>query len=162
MIQGRLLLAILVANILSILPLPPSVSGMRPSWILLLLLYLQSYVPHSFHVLGVLFLGLCLDALLSTPMGEHAFALIITTWLMIHRTQRFMFFSVIQQMLVIGLAALCYHSILYIADASFGHIRPWYTVIGAAVVTMIFWPLLVRIDLGKAPSATVLPKTSLR
>lgn len=150
MISGRILFALVMANVLSILPLPLFVSAIRPAWVLLLLLYLQSYLPGSFHALLAFFLGLCLDALLSTPMGEHAFALVITTWLMANRTQRFMFFSIMQQMLVIGLAVFCYQLILLIADASFGHISSMYTAFGAAVSSMIFWPLLVQINARKS------------
>lgn len=147
MLPGRILGMILGASVLTILPLPPQMNAIRPAWVLLCVLYLQTYVPAYFHVLLVLFLGLCLDALLSTPMGEHAFALVVITWFMVGRTHRFMFFSIMQQMLVIGLACGCYQLILFIVDASFGHISSIATIAGVAVTSMIFWgplPILLR------------------
>ena len=149
MVLGRIFGLVLGANFLTILPLPAQISGIRPAWVLLCLLYLQMYLPKYFHVLVVLLLGLCLDALLSTPMGEHAFALLVTTWLMDGRTRRFMFFSIMQQMLVVGLACGCYQLILFIVDASFGHMTEVSTVWGVAISSMIFWgplPVLLRME----------------
>lgn len=142
MLPGRIFGALLGANILTILPLPTQMGGIRPAWVLLCLLYLQMYVPKYFHVLIVLFLGLCLDALLSTPMGEHAFALLVTTWLMVGKAHRFMFFSIMQQMLIVGLASGCYQLILFIVDASFGHMTNLSTIMGVALSSMIVWGLL--------------------
>ena len=139
---GRLLAMLTGANVLTILPLPPSISSIRPAWVLICLLYVQTYLPKYFHVLLVLFLGLCLDALLSTPMGEHAFALLVTTWLMVGKTHRFAFFSIAQQMLGVGLACGCYQTILFIIDASFGHTTALYTIIGVAFSSMMFWVIL--------------------
>ncbi len=150
MLPGRILGVLLGANILTILPLPAQISGIRPAWVLLCLLYLQTYLPKYFNVWIVLFLGLCLDALLSTPMGEHAFALLVTTWLMVGKTHRFMFFSIVQQMLVVGLASGCYQLILFIVDASFGHMTAVSIVLGVALSSMIFWGLLPQ-DLRKTP-----------
>ncbi len=147
MVPGRILGLILGANVLTILPLPAQLSVIRPAWVLLCVLCLQTYMPRYFHVLFVLFLGLCLDALLSTPMGEHAFALIVTTWCMAGRTQRFMFFSVMQQMLVVGLACCCYQGILLIADASFGHMSSLFAGLGVTLSSMLCWPILARVSL---------------
>lgn len=149
MVVGRIFGLVLGANVLTILPMPEQLSGIRPAWVLLCLLYLQMYLPKYFHVFLVLLLGLGLDALLSTPMGEHAFALLVTTWLMDGLKRRFMFFSIMQQMLVVGLACGCYQLILFIVDASFGHIADMSTVWGVAISSMFFWgplPVLLSIE----------------
>lgn len=139
MLPWRILGIILGANVLSILPLPPQISDLRPAWILLSLIFLQTYLPRYFRVWLILFLGLCLDALLATPMGEHSFALLITTWLLAGRASRFMFFSIMQQMLIIGLACGTYQLIIFIVDASFGHMSSVSTIFGVAMTSMIIW-----------------------
>lgn len=139
MIPWRVLGILLGANVLSILPLPPQISDLRPAWVLLSLLFLQTHAPRYFRVGLILFLGFGLDALLATPMGEHAFALLITTWLLAGRASRFMFFSIMQQMFMIGLACGCYQLILFIVDASFGHMSAVSTIFGVAVTSMIIW-----------------------
>lgn len=147
MLSGRIVAMIFGANVLSIVPLPPSLNLIRPAWVLLCVLYLQTYMPAYFHVLMVLVLGLCLDALLSTPMGEHAFALLVTTWLMVGRTRRFRLFSIVQQMLIIGLACGCYQLILFIVDASFGHTSSVASIAGVVITSMLLWgplPLLLH------------------
>jgi rod shape-determining protein MreD len=146
---ARLFGMILAANILTVLPLPTLLNNIRPAWVLLCLLYIQTYIPKYFHVLLVLILGLGLDALLSTPMGEHAFALLVVTWFMVGKIDRFVFFSIMQQMSVIAVACICYQLILYIVDATFGHMTSIFTIFGVAMTTMIFWapmPLLLQIQ----------------
>lgn len=147
MISGRIFCAVVIAAVLSVLPLPEYLGVIRPAWILLLVLYIQSYLPKYFHVLAVLCLGLCLDALLVTPMGEHAFALIITTWLMVGSMQRFLFYSIFQQMLIVGLACWCYQFILYIAEASFGYSCSLFDVSGVALTSMLCWPMLCQLKI---------------
>jgi rod shape-determining protein MreD len=146
-VPWRLVCAVMLAVVLSILPLPPYLQLIRPAWVLLLILYIQAYLPDYFHALGVLFLGLCLDVLLVTPMGEHAFALIIITWLMMSIMKRCVFYATIQQMLIVGLGCWGYQFILYIADGSLGYPSSLVPVSGVAVTSMLCWPLLLKIKL---------------
>lgn len=144
MLPWRILGSMLIANVLSILPLPELLSDMRPAWVLLSILFLQTYLPRYFSVWLILFLGLCLDALLATSMGEHAFALLITSWLLVGRASRFKFFSTMQQMLLIALASGCYQLILFIVDASFGHMTAISTIFGVSMTSMlVWWPLTI-------------------
>ncbi|KTC66012.1 Rod shape-determining protein MreD (plasmid) [Legionella adelaidensis] len=136
----RLLLALIVALILTILPLPEFMLGVRPPWVLLLLLYAEFYLPKNFSTISVFFLGLCLDILLFHVIGENAFALLITTWVATGKTRRFAFFSVGQQMVLIGLFALIYESILLLIDAFLGNNYSSITVVGSTILAMLLWP----------------------
>ena len=144
MLSWRILGIIFCANILTILPLPVPISDMRPAWVLLSLLFLQTYLPRYFNIGFIFVVGLCLDALLATPMGEHAFALLITTWLLVGSAPRFMFFSIMQQMLMVGLACGCYKTILFILDAAFGHKTAIAPIFGVVLTSMVvWWPLTI-------------------
>ena len=136
----RLMFALLVAFVLTILPLPVMMMGFRPPWILILVLYVQFFLPNYFNITLLLFLGLCLDVLLSTVIGEHAFALILTTWFASGKARRFNFFSMVQQMMVVALCCLVYQLIIFLIDAFLGYNTGLWMVIGTALLSMFFWP----------------------
>lgn len=136
----RMFLALFIAFVLSIIPLPEMMVGFRPPWILIVTLYIQFYLPSYFNVILLLFLGLCLDVLLSTVIGEHAFALLLTTWLATGKARRFNFFSMGQQMMLIAVFCLLYQLIIILVDAFLGYnVWPW-MVVGTGLFSMLFWP----------------------
>src|SRR4029079_7441140 len=98
----KLLLGFIVALILSILPMPSLISAFRPPWVLLLVLYIEYFLPGNFKLTSLLFVGLLMDVLLSTVIGEHSFALLLVTWIASSRSRRFQFFSMMQQIFLIG------------------------------------------------------------
>ena len=135
-------LIFLVACMLTVFPLPSVLLSFRPPWVLIVILYIQFYCPEYFNMMIILFLGICLDVLLSTVLGEHAFALIITTWIASGKARRFYFFSMVQQMLLIGLFCVIYQLIIYVIDSFLGYQHLSIMVVGSAFVGMLFWPWL--------------------
>ena len=136
----RLLLALFIAFVLTILPLPEAVMGFRPPWILLFALYVRFFLPSYFNITVVFFLGLCVDVLLSTVIGEHAFALLLTTWFASGKARRFIFFSLIQQMMLIAVFCLIYQLIIFFIDAFLGYHNNILTLTGAVALSVFFWP----------------------
>lgn len=139
-IYPRLILAFILALALTILPMPELLNGIRPSWVLLLVLYLQFYLPDYFQVWALFVVGLILDVLLSTVIGEHAFALTVTAWLINSKSRRFYFFSIGQQMALIGLFSAIYQGLLMIITASLGFHTGWIGFVGSVVSSVILWP----------------------
>ncbi len=136
----RLSAALVVVFILSILPLPDLIMGFRPPFILLLVLYIQFFLPQYFNITVLFLIGLCLDVLLSTVIGEHAFALLMTTWFAAGKIRRFMFFSMIQQMMLILTCCLIYQWIIFLVDAFLGyHQSPWMLAV-PPLLGMMCWP----------------------
>lgn len=136
----RLILIFTVSLILTILPLPGLLSYFKPTWELLFLLYMQFYLPHYFHVLLLFFIGLLLDALLATVIGEHAFALILVGWIASTKSRRFYFFSISQQMALIGLLTFTYQAAILLIDGFLGFsIYPW-SLLTNTVVNILLWP----------------------
>ncbi len=136
----RLLLILISAIVLTILPLPVLISPFRPPFILLFILYVQFFVPQYFNVTWVLFLGLCLDVLMFTVIGEHALILLLTSWVASGKTRRFNFFSTIQQMFLVLLFCLFYQMLLALINASFGYSKEIWSVCITAIVGMFLWP----------------------
>ena len=136
----RLFFALFIALVLTIIPLPMLIMGFRPPWVLIFVLYIQFYLPNYFNIAVLLLLGLCLDVLLSTAIGEHPFALILTTWIASGKARRFSFFSMGQQMMLVAVLCLLYELIIYFLDALMGYSTNLWMVAGTTLISLFFWP----------------------
>ena len=128
------------ALILSILPLPELISAFRPPWVLLMVLYIEYFLPGNFKLTTLLLIGLLMDVLLSTVIGEHSFALLLVTWIASSKSRRFRFFSMMQQICLIGFFCLLYQSVISFIHASLGFNYSSLMPIASALLSMILWP----------------------
>jgi rod shape-determining protein MreD len=136
----RLATGFVGALILSILPMPEMFSAFRPPWILLLVLYIEYFLPGNFNLTALLIVGLLLDVMLSTVIGEHSFALLLVTWIASKKSRRFQFFSMIQQILFIGFFCLSYQAVISFIDALLGFNYSLTMPFASALSGMFIWP----------------------
>lgn len=136
----RLCTGFIGALILSILPMPELISAFRPPWILLLVLYIEYFLPGNFKLTTLLIVGLLLDVLLSTVIGEHSFALLLVTWIASSKSRRFQFFSMMQQICLIGFFCLCYQAVISFIDALLGFNYSLFMPFISALLSMFIWP----------------------
>lgn len=139
-LRFRLFIAFIAALLLSILPMPELVSSFRPPWILLLVLYIEYYLPGNFKLTALLVVGLFLDVLLSTVIGEHSFSLFLVTWIASSKSRRFQFFSMMQQICLIGFFCLLYQSVISFIDALLGFNYSLLMPVTSALFGMFIWP----------------------
>jgi rod shape-determining protein MreD len=144
----RLAILLLIAFILTIMPMPAFMIGFRPPWVLLLVLFIQLYLPNYFNITVLFILGLCLDILLSTVIGEHVFALLFTNWIANKRERRFKFFSLVQQMLFVGLYCLVYLTIIYLIDSFLGYSSVLWQIWIAVIISMLIWLIMQQLMPG--------------
>lgn len=145
MIRGlrlRLALGFIITLSLSILPMPELTMDFRPPWVLLFVLYIEYFLPGNFNQTALLFVGLLLDVLLATVIGEHSFALVLVTWIASNKSRRFQFFSMIQQIFLIGFFCFLYQAIIVLIAVLLGFNYSLFMPITSAVVSMFFWPLI--------------------
>jgi rod shape-determining protein MreD len=136
----RLFVAAILALALTILPLPELLVGLRPPWALILILYLQFFLPEYFNLILLVIIGMALDVLLSTVLGEHAFALSIVAWIASTKARRFRLFTMGQQMALIGFFCLLYQMLILIIDASLGYYYGFLMPLGSTLITILLWP----------------------
>lgn len=139
-IKIRLLFTLIISMVLTILPMPHLVTGLRPLWTLLFVFYVQFYLPRYFNYFFIMLVGLCLDVLCYTIMGEHAFALLLVTLLTANKSRRFYCFSLGQQMLYIALFCATYQSIMVLLEAFLGYYVDVKIALGSALTSMLLWP----------------------
>ena len=136
----RISTGLVAALILSIMPMPEFMGAFRPPWILLMVLYIEFFLPDNFKITALLLIGLFMDVLLSTVIGQHSFALLLVTWVASSKSRRFHFFSMIQQIIFIGFFCLLYQAIISFNDAMMGYNYSVLLPITSALTGMFIWP----------------------
>ena len=136
----RFIVALFVMLVLTILPLPEIMASYRPPWVLLFVLYVQFFLPQYFRVTWLFLLGLSLDVLLASVMGEHTFALLLTTGLASTKARRFHFFSPAQQILFICLFTAFYELILVLIDGLLGYHNGFLYAAATLLASLLIWP----------------------
>src|SRR5689334_19616348 len=102
------ILSFIVAVLLEILPMPDAAMWFRPDWTVLVTLYWVMVMPQRINVGIACFMGLILDGLSGSLLGEHAFALTIVAFLMSLWQRQFKHFPMWQSILFIGAFLILY------------------------------------------------------
>lgn len=135
--------SLLVALWLAVLPMPEWAGWARPQWVALVLLYWVLALPNRVGV-GVSWLcGLMLDVLEGTPLGLHAFALAVTSYLALLSYQRVRMFVPWQQAGIVLVLIGIHQLLCNWVDTLVG--RPtsglWFLL--PSVVSALLWPWLM-------------------
>src|SRR3990167_10607070 len=140
-------LTFLAGMMLLILPLPRWIIWFRPAWVFMELVFWMIRVPHRVGIGMAWFVGLWLDLLTGTLLGQHAFVLTIIAYFVIKFHVQIRSFPTWQQMLLIALLTITYLSLQYWIMAMVGRSpdtgKFWLPV----MTTTLLWPwvyLLLR------------------
>ena len=136
----RFVLVLFVVLAITILPLPEMVAVYRPPWVLMFVLYVLFFLPDYFRVTWLFLLGISLDVLLSSMMGEHTFALLFTTGLASTKARRFQFFSPAQQILFMVFFCAIYALMLGLFDGLLGYHNGIAFIPGTVLASLLVWP----------------------
>jgi rod shape-determining protein MreD len=119
--RGRMLLSVLVSLVLTVLPLPPYGDLIRPSFLVVTVLYWAVAAPREGGVGLGWFSGLILDVFQGPVLGEHALALSIVTYATAREHQKIRAKPLFQQSLII-LAILAFYEVtVFLIDGWTGH-----------------------------------------
>ncbi|HTV53129.1 MAG TPA: rod shape-determining protein MreD [Steroidobacteraceae bacterium] len=141
----RLLVTVVVALVLTVLPLPFWLALVRPAFLVLAVLYWSIAAPRAGGLALGFGSGLALDVFRGAVLGQHALALTTITYVAVREHQKIRSKPAFQQMLIVfGLLGV-YEFIVFAIDGWSGHpvTNPerWiHTVTGAIV-----WPLATAV-----------------
>lgn len=139
---STLMLVLVLALLLTLLPLPETIEPLRPYWVGLVLLYWALEVREMVS-LGMAFLaGLLLDVLTGSLMGLNALSLVVLIYLVQRFRARLRFFPPWQQALaVLGLLVNDCIIRLWIASLMGEPLPTWHYWV-SPFVGMALWPWL--------------------
>jgi rod shape-determining protein MreD len=130
----------LVAFMLMLLPMPDWTVWLRPAWVLLVLIYWLTVMPYRINLGTAWIIGLCLDVLNGTLLGEHAFALTIVSYLVVRIHHRFRMFSLVQQGIFVLGFVLLYQFILFCIQGFIGELPRSWLYWSSSFTSMLLWP----------------------
>lgn len=158
MIRGFSVIAatLLISLVLSILPMPEGLQLYRVQWTALVLIYWCMAVPERVGV-GVSFaVGLLLDILTGTLLGQHALGLSVIGFLTIKSYQRVRVFPLWQQSLFVMLLLFIERLLFFWVDGTIGRPAKGTESWIAPLLGGLIWPWLFIImrDLRRRFHAT--------
>ncbi len=148
MIRGRhhgggvIVFTFIIALLLTVIPLPDWARYMRPDWVGLVLIYWCMALPERVGVATGWFLGLMVDLLTGTLLGQHALSLTVVAYIALKFHLRLRLVPVWQQSLTV-LVLLVLHQLLslWISRIIGRPGAPWFFWM-PSVLGMIIWPLV--------------------
>lgn len=138
--KGSIYLTILLALLLTILPLPAIIDPYRPDWLTLVIVYWVIALPHRVNVGTAWIAGLLLDILMGSTLGVRALALAIMAYVAAMQFQKVRNFSVWQQAVVVGIISLLGQLTVFWAEHLFAVVTINYRMFWSCLSTTLLWP----------------------
>ncbi len=135
-----ILLTLIIAFIFTLLPIPDWAIWLRPAWILLVLIFWSTVIPYQFNVGIAWIVGLSVDVLNGTLLGEHALAFAVVVYFASRIHSRFCMFSLVQQGLIVWLLVLLSQFVLFCIQGFIGDFPRTWLYWSSSFVSMLLWP----------------------
>lgn len=135
-----IIFTIVVALLLSVMPMPEPLNLGRPMWLALVLAFWVMTLPHRVGLLTAWLAGLVTDVLFGQLFGQHALVMTLVVWQLLVLHQRIRRFPLWQQSLVMlpvfGIAQML---LLWLNSLS-GNRPPTLLFLLPALVSAVLWP----------------------
>lgn len=135
-----IIVTIVVALLLSVMPMPEPFNLGRPMWLAMVLAFWVMTLPHRVGLLTAWLAGLVTDVLFGQLFGQHALVMTLVVWQLLVLHQRIRRFPLWQQSLVMlpvfGIAQML---LLWLNSLS-GNRPPTMLFLLPALVSAILWP----------------------
>ncbi|MGI9199570.1 MAG: rod shape-determining protein MreD [Woeseiaceae bacterium] len=136
---------IVIALMLSVLPLPGWLEAFRPDWIMITLIYWAMMLPRTWSVGSAWLIGLVLDVAQGTLLGQHALALCVVVFVTVRMHLLMRVFPTGQLVAAVFSLLALYQFILFwingVAGVPVEAKHYWGPVISGAII----WPVVVSL-----------------
>lgn len=130
----------LVAILLSLLPLPTWAVWWQPEWVCLVLIYWVMATPYTLGMISVFILGIIIDLLQGTVLGEHVFCLLLVRYVIIKFHQLVRVYPLPQQTFFVFLVLLLYKTLIFLIQGFLGVLPHSVFYWISTVVSAVLWP----------------------
>ncbi|NNM58343.1 MAG: rod shape-determining protein MreD [Legionellales bacterium] len=139
---GLILLSLFVALLLGILPMPLWSVWYRPEWMALVILYWVMVLPETVNIGVAWLMGIVLDALNGTLLGEHALALAAIAFIMDKWQRQVRLFPVWQSAVIVGVLIAIYKLIIGVIQGLVGQPPDSVGYAFSIGTSVLLWPWL--------------------
>ncbi|MFO7604012.1 MAG: rod shape-determining protein MreD [Gammaproteobacteria bacterium] len=140
--MGVVALSFVAALLLMIIPLPEWARLLRPEWVSLVLIYWVIALPHRIGLGVAWVMGLLLDVMRDSLLGQHALALVLITYIVIHIHQRLRLFPLWQQSIIIFMLLLLQTIIIFWMKGVIGEAPSFWYALLPALMSALFWSVV--------------------
>jgi len=135
-------ISLLIAFLLTALPLPVWADDWRPAWVAMVLIYWCMALPNKVGIGIAWCLGLLLDVQQGTLLGQNALGLALIAYFVIQIHKRFRLFPLVQQSCLVGFMIIFYLLIASWVSGIMGIPPQTWTYWMPAISSMVLWPWL--------------------
>lgn len=138
-----IILTFIVGLMLTILPLPIWAEWFRPEWMVLILIYWILALPYNIGVGFAWIMGLLLDVLSGTVLGEHSLVLVFIAYFVAKFHIRIRLFSIWQQSLLIFVSIVIYQALIVWIEGLLGHPAESFLYWIPSLTSAVLWPWIL-------------------
>ena len=139
---GVIVFTFIVALLLTIVPLPDWARYARPDWVGLVLIYWCLALPDRVGVITGWFVGLLVDLITGTILGQHALSLTIVAYLAQRLHLRIRLFPLLQQAFTVMILLILHQLLALWISRIIGRPGvPWYFWT-PSLLGMMLWPII--------------------
>lgn len=137
-----IVITLIAALVLALLPMPGWTVWLRPAWVLMVLIYWSMTLPGHVNVGTAWFVGLLMDLLTGTVLGEHALAYTVVIYLVNRMHMRLRMYPLLQQGLSVFFFVFISQFILYCIQGFVGELPRSQLYWFSSLTSMLLWPWL--------------------
>ena len=136
------MISVLIAFLLTALPLPHWADDWRPAWVAMVLIYWCMALPERIGIGIAWCMGLLLDVQQGALLGQNALGLALIAYFVIQIHKRFRLFPLVQQSCLVGFIIIFYLLISSWVTGIMGIPPKTWTYWMPAISSMVLWPWL--------------------
>jgi rod shape-determining protein MreD len=141
-LSGLIVLSLVFALALSFVSLPDWIAFARPALLPMVTLFWVTAMPLRFNLTAGWCLGLLMDVMYGTVLGEHALALVIACFIVARFSDLIRSYRYLLQMLFLLPVFLVYEFVLFWIDGLTGHSADPLWRWAPVASSVLCWPLL--------------------
>lgn len=143
--------SLVVALMLTMMPLPEWARTLRPQWVPMVLIYWALALPHRIGVVWGWTFGLLLDVVHGAVLGQYALAMTVVIYIVSMLYQRLRLFPLSQQALIVGMLIILQLLVVLWIKGALDEAPDSWTYWLTALTTALLWPwcFLVLRDLRR-------------
>ncbi len=136
-------ISLLVAALLSIVPIPEWLSVGRPAFVAMVMMFWIQALPERFGLFFAFIVGFLLDVFLGTEFGLSTMGLLLVAFIIAGLHRRLRMFPMWQQAFMVFIIIGCYQLLMLWVRSAIGRSSPslWYLL--PSVTSALVWPWLV-------------------
>jgi rod shape-determining protein MreD len=138
-------ITLIIAFLITLLPMPSWTIWMRPQWVLMVVIFWAMFFPERINVGIAWVIGIFLDVMAGTLLGEHALAITLVVYFVVKLHTRLRMYPLLQQGFSIFTLTLLYQFILFCIQGFLGNLPSTWLYWSASVTSMLLWPWIFSI-----------------